>query len=140
MNPYEDIINLPHHVSDKRPQMSMWDRAAQFSPFAALTGYDDAVTEAARLTDAKIELDESTQATLDMKQHLLMDAISEQPKIDVTYFKPDERKAGGKYLTVSGELKRIDEFERLLILTSGQEISFDSIYDIESDLFRGLEE
>lgn len=140
MTPYEDIINLPHHVSDKRPQMSMWDRAAQFSPFAALTGYDDAVTETARLTDAKIELDESSQAALDMKQHLLMDAISEQPKITVTYFMPDERKAGGKYLTVSGELKRIDEFERLLILTSGQEISFDSIYDIESDLFRGLEE
>lgn len=140
MNPYEDIINLPHHVSDKRPQMPMWDRAAQFSPFAALTGYDDAVAETARLTDDKLELDESAQAALDLKQHHLMDAISEQPKITVTYFKPDERKAGGKYLTVSGELKRIDEFERLLILTSGQQISFDSIYDIESDLFRGLEE
>lgn len=139
-DPYDDIIDLPHHVSDKRPQMPMWDRAAQFSPFAALTGYDDAVAETARLTNDKLELDESAQATLDLKQHHLMDAISEQPKITVTYFKLDERKAGGKYLTVSGELKRIDEFERLLILTSGQQISFDSIYDIESDLFRGLEE
>lgn len=103
---YEDIINLPHHVSDKRPQMSMWDRAAQFSPFAALTGYDDAVTETARLTDDKIELDESAQATLDMKQHILMETISEQPEISVTYFKKDVKKAGGTYLTLTGKLKK----------------------------------
>ena len=105
--PYDDIINMPHHVSASRPRMSMIDRAAQFSPFAALSGYGEAVAETARLTDRKIEIDETDQAILDMKQRILMDAISEHPLITVTYFKKDERKAGGKYLTVSAELKKI---------------------------------
>lgn len=137
---YEDIINLPHHVSDKRPQMSMWDRAAQFSPFAALTGYDDAVTETARLTDDKIELDESAQATLDMKQHILMETISEQPEISVTYFKKDVKKAGGAYLTLTGKLKKIDEYERVLMFVNGEHIPFDDVFDITGDLFRGMED
>lgn len=138
MTPYEDIINLPHHVSDKRPQMPMWDRAAQFSPFAALTGYDDAIAETARLTDEKIELDESSQSALDMKQHILMDVISEQPEISVTYFKKDERKTGGAYLTVTGKLKKIDEYERVLVLVGGERIPFDDIFDITSELFRQI--
>lgn len=137
---YEDIINLPHHVSDKRAQMSMWDRAAQFSPFAALTGYDDAVTETARLTDDKIELDESAQATLDMKQHILMETISEQPEISVTYFKKDVKKAGGTYLTLTGKLKKIDEYERVLMFVNGEHIPFDDVFDITGDLFRGMED
>ena len=140
MNPYEDIINLPHHVSDKRPQMPMWDRAAQFSPFAALTGYDDAVTETARLTDEKIGLDESMKSALDMKQHILMEVISEQPEISVTYFKEDERKAGGAYLTLTGKLKKINEYERVLVFVNGEEIPFDDVFDITGDLFRGLEQ
>ncbi len=135
---YEDIINLPHHVSTKRPQMPMSDRAAQFSPFAALTGYEDAVEETARLTDEKIELDESTQDLLDIKQHILMDAIAEQPEITVTYFKKDDRKAGGKYLTVTGNLKKIDEYERVLVLINGTKIPFDDIADIQGELFRGI--
>lgn len=135
---YEDIINLPHHVSKTRPQMSMLDRAAQFSPFAALTGYDAAIKETGRLTDEKIELDEDTKATLDMKQAYLIEMIDEQPEITIIYFLPDARKVGGAYVTVTGNLKRFDEYERLLILTNGKKIPMDDIADIESDLFKGM--
>lgn len=119
---YDDIIHLPHHVSKTRPQMSMMDRAAQFSPFAALTGYDAAIKETGRLTDEKIELGEETKAVLDRKQRYLSDMISVQPEITVTYFLPDERKSGGTYLSVTGKLKRIDEYERMMILTDGKKI------------------
>lgn len=135
---YEDIINLPHHVSKTRPQMSMLDRAAQFSPFAALTGYDAAIKETGRLTDEKQELDDDTKAALDMKQAYLMEMIDEQPEISVTYFLPDTKKAGGAYATVIGKLKRFDEYERLLILTDGKKIPMDDIADIESNLFCGI--
>jgi len=135
---YDDIINLPHHVSKTRPQMSMLDRAAQFSPFAALTGYDAAIKETGRLTDEKIELDEDTKAALDMKQAYLIEMIDEQPEITIIYFLPDARKAGGAYVTVTGNLKRFDEYERLLILTNGKKIPMDDIADIESDLFKGM--
>ena len=135
---YDDIINLPHHVSKTRPQMSMLDRAAQFSPFAALTGYDAAIKETGRLTDEKIELDEDTKAALDMKQAYLIEMIDEQPEITIIYFLPDARKVGGAYVTVTGNLKRFDEYERLLILTNGKKIPMDDIADIESDLFKGM--
>ena len=135
---YEDIINLPHHVSKTRPQMSMLDRAAQFSPFAALTGYDAAIKETGRLTDEKIELDEDTKAALDMKQAYLIEMIDEQPEITIIYILPDARKVGGAYVTVTGNLKRFDEYERLLILTNGKKIPMDDIADIESDLFKGM--
>lgn len=132
---YDDIIHLPHHVSKTRPQMSMMDRAAQFSPFAALTGYDAAIKETGRLTDEKIEVGEETKAVLDRKQRYLSDMISVQPEITVTYFLPDERKSGGTYLSVTGKLKRIDEYERMMILTDGKKIPLDDIMDIESNLF-----
>lgn len=132
---YDDIIHLPHHFSKTRPQMSMMDRAAQFSPFAALTGYDAAIKETGRLTDEKIELGEETKAVLDRKQRYLSDMISVQPEITVTYFLPDERKSGGTYLSVTGKLKRIDEYERMMILTDGKKIPLDDIMDIESNLF-----
>ena len=135
---YEDIINLPHHVSATRPQMPMPDRAAQFSPFAALTGFDAAIRETGRLTDKKIELDEGAKAALDMKQAYLIEMIAEQPEISATYFLPDTRKSGGAYVTVTGNLKRFDEYERLLILTDGKKIPMDDIADIESDLFRWM--
>lgn len=135
---YEDIINLPHHVSKTRPQMSMLDRAAQFSPFAALTGYDAAIKETGRLTDEKIEMDEDRKAALDMKQAYLIEMIDEQPGISITYFLPDAKKSGGAYVTVTGNLKRFDEYERLLILMDGKKIPMDDIADIESDLFRGM--
>jgi len=138
MEGYEDIINLTHHVSKTRPQMSMLDRAAQFSPFAALTGYDAAIKETGRLTDEKIELDEDRKAVLDMKQAYLIEMIDEQPEISITYFLPDTKKSGGAYVTVTGNLKRFDEFEHLLFLTDGKKIPMDDIADIESDLFRGM--
>ncbi len=137
-NDYSDILDHPHYVSKTRPQMSELERAAQFSPFAALTGYDAAISETGRLTDEKIELGEETKAVLDMKQQYLLDMISDQPEITVTYFIPDTKKSGGAYVSVTGNLKRIDEYERLMLLTTGEKIPLDDIMDIESDLFKGL--
>lgn len=133
--PYDDIINLPHHVSRTRPQMSAANRAAQFSPFAALTGYDAAVKETARLTDEKIELSEYEQSVLDVKQQILIDTISEHPQVTVTYFKADEKKAGGEYLTVIERAKKVDLINRMLVLMNDLRIPFDDILDMESELF-----
>ena len=135
---YDDIIHLPHHVSKTRPQMSMQDRAAQFSPFAALTGYDAAILETGRLTEDKLELGEETQVILDRKQRYLAEIIDTKPEITVTYFVPDEKKSGGAYSTVTGFLKRIDEYERVLMLTDGRKIQLDAIFDIESDEFENV--
>lgn len=99
---YDDIIDLPHHVSATRPQMSMKDRAAQFSPFAALTGYDAAIKETGRLTDQKVEMDTEALNVLNMKFQILIDSLAEEPEVTFTYFKPDERKDGGAYIDVTG--------------------------------------
>ena len=136
---YEDIINLPHHVSSKRPQMSMLDRAAQFSPFAALTGYDDAIHETGRLTDEKIELDEEALTALDMKYQILMDAFDDAPEVTITFFQPDKRKAGGKYLTATGAVKKVDDFERRITMQDGAKIPMDDVLSIEGELFSVLE-
>ena len=133
---YDDIINLPHHVSSKRPQMSMLDRAAQFSPFAALTGYDDAIQETGRLTDEKINLSEEEKEALDRKQQILLERLDERPALTVIYFVPDEKKTGGAYVTKSGNLKKIDEVERMMTLTDGTKISLDDVYDIESEAIK----
>ena len=101
-NKYDEILSLPHHVSKTRPQMPMSDRAAQFAPFAALTGYDSAIKETGRLTDEKIELDEEALTALDMKYQILMDAFDDAPEVTITFFQPDERKAGGKYASQVG--------------------------------------
>ena len=135
---YDDIIDLPHHVSATRPRMSMIDRAAQFSPFAALTGYDAAIKETGRLTDRRIELTEDSRAALDRKQQLLVDNLADHPEVSVTYFVPDERKSGGAYVTVTGRVKKVDDYQRLLILTDGTKIPLDEILDMESELFRSL--
>lgn len=135
---YEDIINMPHHVSSTRPQMSMMDRAAQFSPFAALTGYDGAIKETARLTDEKAELGDEAISFLNMKLQMLVEAFENRPEVCITYFKPDERKAGGAYISVSDVIKKIDEFERILILADGTKIKMDDIADIKGEIFEGL--
>lgn len=135
---YNDIINLPHHVSSKRPQMPMIDRAAQFSPFAALTGYDDAISETGRLTDEKIDLSEEEKEVLDRKQQFLLEKIDERPALTVTYFVPDAKKSGGAYVTKSGNLKKIDAIERWMQLTDGTKIPLDDVADIESELFCDL--
>jgi len=137
-NQYDDIINLPHHVSSTRPQMSMADRAAQFSPFAALTGHDAAIKEKARLTIARIDMDEDALIALNMKFQLLVDSLDDEPEISITYFKPDERKDGGAYLEATGVLKKLDEYERMIVLTDGRKIKMDDILDIEGDIFACL--
>lgn len=128
---YDDIIDLPHHVSSKRSRMSNYDRAAQFSPFAALTGYDGVIAETARLTDTQIELDEGGKELLDKKLRELLDAIDEQPRAVFTCYQPDERKLGGAYVTLSGQVKKIDAVARCILLTDGRVISIDRIYGIE---------
>ncbi len=136
MNEYEDIIHLPHHVSKKHPQMSMSDRAAQFSPFAALTGYDDAVEETARLTDRRIELDEYEMQHLDERLQKLAALAEEHPEISVSYFLPDARKDGGAYITVTGHVKKIENFARKIILTDGTSIPIREVIAVDGELFR----
>ena len=136
---YEEIINLPHHVSKTRPQMPMSDRAAQFAPFAALTGYDSAIKETGRLTDERIELDEEALTALNMRYQLLMDALNEEPEVEITYFKPDERKTGGEYISVTGAVKKIDDFERLITMQDGMKIPMDDVLSIDGELFSSLE-
>ena len=131
MGKYDDIIDLPHHVSSTHPHMPMSDRAAQFMPFRALSGYEDAVHETARLTDEKIELTEDEKAILDMRLQKLVDEISSQPKVTLTYFQPDKKKTGGAYVCVTGQLKKIDDFEGALILMGGERILIEDILDIQ---------
>jgi len=125
---YADIIDLPHQKSGKRPHMPLEDRAAQFSPFAALTGYEDAVKETARLTDERIELDEYSKDVLNQKLNRIKNNISS--RVSITYFVPDERKTGGAYVTVSGVVKKIKEHERLVVMESGEEIPVFEIIEI----------
>lgn len=139
MEKYREIIDLPHHVSKTRPQMPMSDRAAQFAPFAALTGYDAAIKETGRLTDERIELDVEVLSALDMKYQLLMEALDEAPEVIITYFRPDERKAGGKYVSAVGAVKKIDVFERRITMQDGAKIPMDDVLSIEGELFSVLE-
>ena len=136
--PYEDIVDLPHHVSRKHPQPTMADRAARFAPFAAITGYEEMVLEEARVTDDRIEMDESSKAALNEKLNMILEFIDEQPEVSITYFEPDKRKAGGAYVTITGTVKRIDEYERIVLMTEEKIIKIDEIYAIESDLFYSL--
>lgn len=124
---YDDIIDLPHPVSQRHPQMPLADRAAQFSPFAALTGLDAALQETARLTDQRITLDEYEQAELDKTLQALREAAPQHPAVEITYFQPDARKTGGQYVTSVGHVKRIAEYEQQLILTEGTSIPLTEI-------------
>ena len=129
-NRYDEIINLPHHVSKTRPQMPLSDRAAQFAPFAALTGYDSAIKETGRLTDERIELDEEALTALNRKYQLLMDTLDDAPEVTIIYFQPDERKAGGQYVSATGTVKKVDTFGRRILLQDGTRIPLDSVYDL----------
>ena len=129
-NRYDEIINLPHHVSTTRPQMPLSDRAAQFAPFAALTGYDSAIKETGRLTDERIELDEEALTALDRKYQLLMDTLDDAPEVTIIYFQPDARKAGGQYVSATGTVKKVDTFGRRILLQDGTRIPLDSVYDL----------
>ncbi|MDE7260456.1 MAG: hypothetical protein K2N78_00080 [Oscillospiraceae bacterium] len=131
MGKYDDIINLPHHVSATHPHMPIIDRAAQFMPFRALTGYEDAVQETARLTDEKIELTEDEKAILDARLQRLADEIAHQPQVSLTCFQPDKRKAGGTYVAITGQLKKIDDLEGALILMDGRRVLIEDILTIQ---------
>ena len=119
---YDDIINLSHHVSSRHPQMLMMNRAAQFSPFAALTGYDDAVRETARLTDEKIELDEYEKEELDRKIQWIGSHLDEHIPVSITYFQPDDRKAGGTYEEIIDTIRKINVYEHEILLAKGTKI------------------
>ena len=128
---YDDIINLPHHQSTERAHMSLHDRAAQFAPFAALSGHEEAIEETARLTDEKIILDESAIEKINEKLYEISQNLSEKWNVTITYFRPDALKKGGAYLTDVGSIKKIDEIERHIIMDSGMKIKMEQIVGIE---------
>lgn len=130
-NKYDDIINLPHHVSPTRPQMSIIDRAAQFSPFAALTGHSAAVKETARLTEGKVDLSDDTMAYLSEQLTMIQARLDEELTVSITYFVPDAKKSGGEYVTHTGAVKKIDEYERVVVMQDKKAIPIDDILEIE---------
>ena len=127
---YDDIINLPHYEPKHHPRMSMWNRAAQFAPFAALTGYDAAIQESARLTDDWIGLSESGNEEMNRKMELIVSMLPEHPFVTIEYFAPDEHKEGGSYQTYSGNVKRIDKYEQTMVMTDGKKIQLRMIRNI----------
>lgn len=136
---YKDIINMPHHVSKKHPPMSMEARAAQFAPFAALTGYGDSVKETARLTVKKREINEELKEELDVKLQNIKNNIQDKPKIQITYFKKDTRKEGGEYISAVGTINKINEYENKIIFENNigeyLEIKIEEIIDINDSIF-----
>ena len=140
---YEDMLKLPHHVSAKHPHMPLPDRAAQFSPFAALTGYDTAIQETARQTDSCVELDEEQKQRLDERLRLLLSKMAEdpyrEPLIRATYFQPDARKSGGEYISVCERVKKIDRDYRHILFIDGTTLPIENLFSLEGDLFKGLD-
>ena len=135
MTDYNDIIRLPHHVSQNHPQMSMHDRAAQFAPFAALTGYEAAVGETARLTAERRELDAQEAEELNSRLTELAARLPDHPEVTVEYFVPDDRKAGGAYVTVTGRVRHISVPERTLVMEDGTEIPLEDIVSMTGEIF-----
>ena len=136
--PYEDIVNLPPHISKKHPQPSMMDRAARFAPFAAITGYEEMVLEEARVTEERIDLDEGALALLNEKLNMIQEFLDEEPEVTITYFEPDKKKSGGAYVSATGTVKRIDEYEHIVLMNDGKKIRIEEIYNIQCDLFYTL--
>lgn len=132
---YDDIINLPHFVSKDRKHMSNHDRAAQFAPFAALTGYDDSIKEAARIVDEKIELGEQEIQELDYRFHIIETNIKDKPKVNITYFVKDKNKNGGTYFTKEITIRKIDMIDRIIITIDKEKYNLDDIYSIEGEIF-----
>ena len=136
---YQDIINLPHHVSKKHPQMSRYERAAQFAPFAALSGYEDIIKEEGRLTDNRIEINEEAKFILDRKMQILMNSIDKKPFISVTYFVPDERKSGGEYVSINEYIKKIDVLKQIVVTENGIVVPVIEIVDMQGEIFNNLD-
>lgn len=135
---YDDIIGLPHPVSASHPRMPLLDRAAQFSPFAALTAHGTAIRETERLTDAFVELDESRKEQLDEYLRLIKENQPQRPEIEVTYFCPDPHKSGGTYMTFQGRVKKVDAYSRSILFTDGTEISVEKVYSIRGIASEGV--
>ena len=133
---YDDIINLPHHISKKHPPMSLYARSAQFAPFAALTGYEEAVTETAREVGKRIDIDDELKNILDSKIQLLSEQIKNKNEIVFTYFIPDLTKDGGAYINATGIIKKIDTIKQIIILEDKTEIPINEIIDISGDIFK----
>lgn len=136
---YADIIDLPHHQSNTRPKMSNYDRAAQFSPFAALTGHAESIKETARLTDEYSEQSEEMKAIMNEKILFLMEQLENHPEITITFFKPDEKKQGGAYITITGLVKKIKTYERQIQMTTGDLIPIDMIFGIDGEIFSRID-
>lgn len=134
-HPYDDIIDLPHHVSERHPQMSMYNRAAQFAPFAALTGHDAAITEAARLTDAELELSESDAEVLNRKLEYILQNLKDNIPVEIIYFQPDDKKAGGSYRTMAGCIKDFDPLAGTLEMDDGSLLPIRYIKNIKGNCF-----
>ena len=132
---YDDVINRQHPTSKKHPRMSSMNRAAQFAPFAALTGYEESIEETARLTDRRIELSEYKIEELNAKLNFIQEHIKERPEVIATYFQPDERKEGGKYLTVTGNVRWIDEVNGVMVFEGETILDINTITDIEKEDF-----
>ena len=130
MNKYKDIINLPHHVSKNHPRMSLNNRSAQFAPFSALTGYSEKIKETARITDKKIELDEALKTVINNRLQIIKENIKSVPQVTITYFIKDQRKSGGSYKTIITNIKKIDEVNKIFILTNNEKIQIDDIINI----------
>lgn len=139
MSKYDEIINLPHFEPKYHKRMSIYNRSAQFAPFAALTGYNDAVKETARLTDSKIDLSEEVISMINLKLQIIETYIKERPNISVIYFESDKRKSGGKYLEYNGNIKRIDSINNTLLFEDGMKISINNLVDINSQLIKDIE-
>lgn len=127
---YDDIIGLEYKGPKRHPRMSIHERAAQFAPFAALTGYDDVIAETGRLTGSKIELDEEQRDSLNAVLQTIRGRLLERPEVLLTYFRPDSRKAGGTYLRIKGHVRNIDEASRLVVLADGPSIPIDDLFSI----------
>ena len=130
MNEYDDIINMPHHQSSKRPHMSSHQRAAQFAPFAALTGYDAAIDETARLTGQKLELSDEQADHLNAQIQHIVENIADKPRVEITYFVTDTLKSGGEYVIVTGRVRRVDDHNREIVFVDGMTVGIDDVYVI----------
>lgn len=135
---YDDIINLPHHVSKIHPQMSIEARSAQFAPFAALTGHSDAIKETARLTNKRIEIDEELKIIINNELQIIQEHIASVPEVCITYFVPDKKKQGGEYVTISGKVKKIDVYNQIIIFIDGTRIPINEIIEITGDILNEI--
>ena len=131
MGEYDDIIHLPHYEPKRHPRMPMAARAAQFAPFAAVAGHDAAIREEGRITDSWAELGDTGNEELNRKMEQLITLLPQHPTITIEYFLYDSHKSGGSYQSVSGHVKHVDEYERMIELMDGRKIAIDMVKDIQ---------